>query len=66
MDIFYAIKISDNEGQQIGELMKASPVDILKYIEKGFTVTNKATNEIMTMDMVTPCIGVSDGFIDIG
>lgn len=66
MEMFYAIKIIDSNGQAIGELMQASPEYVMKYIEKGFTVINKATNEVLTVEEMQSTVGVSDGFINIG
>lgn len=62
----YSIKIYDNQGSVIGELLTATPQDIMKYINKGFVVIDINTNKELTMNDVSETVGVSDGFIDIG
>lgn len=60
----YAIKIVDDKGKLIGELMTATPNDILKFINKGLHVINQATNTEITAQEITSVIGVSDGVIN--
>ena len=62
----YSIIIYDNNNKIIGELMTATTTDIIKFINKGFHVTNKITGNDITIDELTQNIGVSDGVIDIG
>ena len=62
----YSIKIVDNKGQLIGEKMTASKDDVLKFINKGFTVIDQTTGSELTPQSLTATMGVSDGFINIG
>ena len=62
----YPIQIIDKDGKLIGELMQASEADILKFINKGFRVINKATNTEIYESSLTETIGVSDGLIEVG
>lgn len=62
----YAIKILDSNGSLIGKLVAATSEDVMKFINKGLIVIDIATNEQITMEMITSKIGVSDGFIDVG
>lgn len=62
----YSIKIVDNKGQLIGEMMTASKDDVLKFINKGFTVIDQTTGSELTPQSLTATMGVSDGFINIG
>lgn len=62
----YSIKIVDNKGQLIGEMMTASKDDVMKFINKGFTVIDQTTGLELTPQTLTTTMGVSDGFINIG
>lgn len=62
----YSIEIVDKQGMQIGELMTATPSEILQFINKGFDVIDKATGMKMSEEMLTSTIGVSDGVINVG
>ena len=62
----YSIIIYDNNNKIIGELMTATPTDIIKFINKGFRVVNKITGNDITIDELKQNIGVSDGVIDVG
>lgn len=62
----YSITILDQSGKKIGELMTATQTEILQFINKGFTVIDRATSSELTSDMVSSTIGVSDGLINIG
>lgn len=62
----YSIIIYDNNNKIIGELMTATPTDIIKFINKGFRVANKITGNDITIDELKQNIGVSDGVIDVG
>lgn len=61
----YSIQILDKSQKPIGELMTASPSDVLKYINKGFTVIDKSTGAELTETFINSTIGVSEGIIDI-
>lgn len=61
----YDIRILDKQDKQIGELMTASPSDILKFIDKGFKVFDITTKTELTADIVNSSIGVSDGLISM-
>ena len=60
------LQIFDKNNDQIGELMTATPNDVLKYINKGFKVIEKSSGMQLTEDMVTSTMGVSDGLINVG
>ena len=62
----YSITILDQQGKKIGELMTATPTDILQFINKGFTVIDRMTGQELTEASVSSVIGVSDGLISIG
>lgn len=62
----FPIKILDDKGKVIGELMNASSSEIAKLINKGFTVVNIETNQQMTLESVSDTFGVSDGTIMLG
>ena len=62
----FPIKILDDKGKVIGELMTATNSDVAKLINKGFTVVNIETNQVMTLESVTDTFGVSDGTIMLG
>lgn len=62
----FPIKILDDKGKVIGELMTATNSDVAKLINKGFTVVNIETNQVMTLESVTDTLGVSDGTIMLG
>lgn len=55
------VSIRDEKDQPIGELLKASETDILKYLNKGLKVIDKQTGEVITEAMITGTIGVPDG-----
>lgn len=61
----FSIQILDKSQKPIGELMTASPSDVLKYINKGFTVIDKSTGAELTETFINSTIGVSEGIIDI-
>lgn len=61
----YAIQIVDDSGNQIGELMTATPNEIIKFINKGFIVIDKMTGSRLTEQMMTSVVGVSDGLINM-
>jgi len=65
MNNAYSIQILDGNNKSIGELMTASPSDILKYINKGFKVIDKSTGSELTESFINSTIGVSDGIIDV-
>ena len=62
----YSITILDQSGKKIGELMTATPTEILQSINKGFTVVDRATGMNISAESMTSTIGVSDGLINIG
>lgn len=62
----YSITILDQSGKKIGELMTATPTEILQFINKGFTVVDRATGMNISAESMTSTIGVSDGLINIG
>lgn len=62
----YSIQIFDTKNNKIGELMKASASDVLKFLSKGLKVIDKSTGVELTEDIINQSIGVSDGMIDIG
>lgn len=62
----YAIKILDDKQKLIGEMMTASCSDIVKFINKGFTVINIETNQEITLESMNETLGVSDGTIMMG
>ena len=62
----YAIKILDDKQKLIGEMMIASCSDIVKFINKGFTVINIETNREITLESMNETLGVSDGTIMMG
>lgn len=62
----FPIKILDENGKMIGELMTPSAAEIGKFINLGFTVINIETNEEVTMESITDNLGVSDGSIILG
>jgi hypothetical protein len=61
----YNIKILDKNGLKIGELMTAGPMDVLKFITKGFVVIDQTTGQPITENMINSQIGVSDGMISL-
>lgn len=63
---YQSLQILDRNNDPIGELMTATPNEILKYINKGFKVIEKSSGTQITEDMVNSTIGVSDGLIDVG
>lgn len=62
----YSIIILDNQGKKIGELMTASCTEIMKLINKGFSVIDRLTNQQLTEASMSSMVGVSDGLINIG
>lgn len=62
----HSIKILDQQGQPIGELMKASETEILAYLAKGFVVKDRKTGAIITESDVSCGLGVSDGEMIMG
>lgn len=58
------VEIKDNHGNHIGEL-NASNTDILKYIQKGFTVVSKESNEVIQESSIMNDIGCSDGLVTL-
>ena len=64
MSAFYAIKILDSISEKIvGELMTATPTEILTLIGKGFKVIDISNGEEITTESVSPMIGVSESII---
>lgn len=64
MGAFYAIKILDKvTGKIVGELMTASPAEIMTLLGKGFTVVDISNGEEITMESMSTMVGVSDGVI---
>lgn len=61
----YAIKILDTKGMVIGEMMTATTEDIMKFLNKGFTVIDIHTEALITQDTISSRIGTSDGLITI-
>ena len=66
MTMTYYIKIYDTQGNIIGELPAATPIEISKYLSKGFIVKDGNTGNQITLESIGSVVGVSDGFIDIG
>ena len=66
MEDSYSIIILDSHGKKFGELMNASRTDIMAYINKGFNIIDRATNQQLTMESVADTLGVSDGCIMLG
>ena len=63
----YAIKILDSKNNIVGELMTATPAQIVKLINKGMTVLDMHLGTVITTELLnlTPDnIGVSEGFIN--
>lgn len=58
-----AIRILDSNGQEIGKTQTASDTDILKYIDKGFTVVDNKSGQMITESDVSSTLGMSDGAI---
>lgn len=64
MSNFYAIKILDKVTNKIvGELMTATPAEIMTLIGKGFTILDISNGEEITMEFASSQVGVSDGVI---
>lgn len=61
----YAIKILDTKGMVIGEMMTATTEDIMKFLNKGFTVIDIHTEALITQDTISSRVGTSDGLITI-
>lgn len=66
MEPTFSINVFDKQGNKIGELMTATPAQILQFLNKGFDVIDRATGSKMSEEMVTSTIGVSDGVINVG
>lgn len=62
----YAINILDKDHKKIGQLMTATDIEIIKFINKGFFVEDMRSGQELTESMMTSRVGVSDGVIDIG
>lgn len=62
----YSITILDRNGKKIGELMTATQSDIMKFINKGFTVVDNSTGMNMTSELMSSTIGVSECIINLG
>ncbi len=62
----YSIIILDNHGKKVGELMTATSDEVIKFINKGFTVIDRASGISLTEQDVMSTVGVSDGVIDVG
>lgn len=62
----YSITILDRNGKKIGELMTATRSDIMKFINKGFTVVDNSTGMNMTSELMSSTIGVSECIINLG
>ena len=66
MESSYSITILDRNGKKIGELMTATRSDIIKFINKGFTVVDNSTGMNMTSELMSSTIGVSECIINLG
>lgn len=66
MESYYSITILDRNGKKIGELMTATRSDIMKFINKGFTVVDNSTGMNMTSELMSSTIGVSECIINLG
>lgn len=55
-----AIRVFDNTGKLIAELMDASASDVLTFIDKGFSVVDLTTNTPLDRDTVSNMVGCSD------
>lgn len=62
----YSIIILDNHGKKVGELMTATSDEVIKFINKGFTVIDRASGISLTEQDVMSTVGVSDGVINVG
>lgn len=62
----YSIIILDSHGKKVGELMTATSDEVIKFINKGFTVIDIASRVPLTEQDVMSTVGVSDGVINIG
>lgn len=62
----YAINILDKDHKKIGQLMTATDIEIIKFINKGFFVEDMRSGQELTESMMMSRVGVSDGVIDIG
>lgn len=62
----YSIIILDNHGKKVGELMTATSDEVIKFINKGFTVIDRASGTSLTEQDVMSTVGVSDGVINVG
>mgnify|MGYP004547169761 FL=1 len=62
----YSIIILDNHGKKVGELMTATSDEVVKFINKGFTVIDRASGISLTEQDVMSAVGVSDGVINVG
>lgn len=56
----YSIRIFDEKNKLIGELLTATPNDIIKFIDKGFKVIDIITHKEIMRESVTQVIGVSE------
>ena len=62
----YSIIILDNHGKKVGELMTATSDEVIKLMNKGFIVIDRASGISLTEQDVMSAVGVSDGVIDVG
>ncbi len=61
-----AIRVFDNTGKLIAELMDASASDVLTFIDKGFSVVDLTTSTPLDRDVISNMIGCSDCVISAG
>lgn len=61
----YAIDIIDSSGKHVGELMTATPSDIVSLLNKGMTVIDKSTGHQYELNEVCSMIGVSEGIVTV-
>ena len=66
MESSYSITILDRNGKKIGELVTGTRLDIMKFINKGFTVVDNSTGMNMTSELMSSTIGVSECIINLG
>lgn len=62
----YSIIILDIHGKKVGELMTATSDEVIKFINKGFTVIDITSRVPLTEQDVMSTVGVSDGVINVG
>lgn len=66
IEMSYSIIILDIFGKKIGELMTATSDEVIKLMNKGFIVIDRASGISLTEQDVMSAVGVSDGVIDVG